>query len=312
MFGFFNRCSNFEGCYTLAEDDLKQYVQYSWRYIRVLNLNHCYWLNQKCLHVAIKKCRNLQQLHVIQCNLTTTVFVSLLADLSELRSLSFSTDSFVNIKKETFHPARETLKNLNSVCIYYSSRELAVMNYLGEQSTLLDFCENLEELVINSAEISIPELCRPIFSKPKKLETIKSMSLSSNIHAAANLLFYSTLAVLAHLQIPLEKLLMPNVNFVEFSQKPEYKDCLKNVSELRYLDISGSFQPVDGTILNITTARQLRYYNVSRTKITSQHLADVASNCRNLTSLNIFECSHAFFEVRNSDSANSFYVNFLK
>lgn len=294
---FVCRQSNFEGCYTIQDDDLKDYVQHSCSFIRVLNLNHCYWLTKKCLQSAIKKCANLQELHVIQCKLGVAALVSLLVDLTQLRSLSFSIDSFMNIKKEMFQPARETLKGLNAVCIYYSSRELAVMNFLGEQLTLLDYCESLTELAINSAEISIPELCRPVLSRPNRLDTIRSMSLSSNIHAAAHLLFYGTLSALANLEIHWETLLMPNVNFSEFSQKLEYKECLKHVDRLRFLDISGSFQPVDRKVLNILSAHQLRYYNVSMTKIRPQHLLDIASTCHQLTSLNIFECSHSVLEV---------------
>ena len=180
---------NLEGYYDLIDDTLKRFVQQTSHYITVLNLNHCYWLTQRCLQSTIKKCVNLKELHVIQCNLKIDLFVSILADLLLLESISFSINSFMNIKKEIFTSSSHILKQLKCLHIFYNSRELHVMTYIGEHETLLDYCENLEELAIDAAEMSIPELYRPVVSCPNKLLSFRGMRLSNNIHAGAQMLF---------------------------------------------------------------------------------------------------------------------------
>ena len=236
------------------------------------------------------------------------MFVSILADLLQLQSISFSINSFTNIKKEIFTSSSHILKQLKRLHIFYNSRELHVMSYIGEHETLLDYCENLEELTIDAAEMSIPELYRPVVSCPNKLLSFKGMRLSNNIHAGAQMLFYGTLVQLPNARIKWQTLLMPNVNFGEFTKKSEFLDCLKSVGHFRNLDISGSLEPLTSNSLSLADALELRYLNVARTLVSHQHLSIISSACRHLTSLNLFECDYIFYMV-SRDVPTSVVVN---
>ena len=160
--------------------------------------------------------------------------------MPNLRSLSYSISSFADIKKEVFTDAAEVLKNLTSLHIYFSSRDMSVMIYLGEHTTIVDYCDNLEELKISSAGMAIPELYRPIISNPQKHTKLKSMCITNNIHAGAQMFFYGTLSQLNNSEFHWRSFLIPNVNFTEFSKKEEFKNCLQNIENLEYLDVSGS------------------------------------------------------------------------
>jgi hypothetical protein len=217
-----------------------------------------------------------------------------------LRELSFSISSFANIKKDVFVPAKNTLQGIRKLGIYYTSREMALMNYFGEHATLLDCCDSLEELHIGSAGMAIPELYRPILKSPRQFKTLKIMTITSNIHAGAQMMFYGTLSQLPNATISWRTLLMPNVNLLEFVTKTEFKGCLGNMSSMQSLDVSGSKVtfPCDG--LDITTAIQLQYLNISMTSVTSAQLKIISSSCNKLQSLNLFGCAYVFQGVRHT------------
>ena len=236
----FFRHSSFESCYYVKEEDMKKYIEQRCRKIQSLNMNHCYWLNTRTVSWILGKCKELTELHILECQIKIRNLVVLVSSLSNLTHFSFSVQSFNDLKKEVFNPCAGVLRGLKRMHIYYSSRELSLMHYLGEHTTVLDHCDCLEELYIGSAGMAIPELYRPLVSKPKHFLKLRVMCITSNIHAGAQMLYYGTLSQLPNSNLKFKTLLMPNVNFPEFMRKAEYRDCLKHLEELEHLDIYGS------------------------------------------------------------------------
>ena len=234
---------------------------------------------------------------MIECKLKLDALVNLTANLSNLTALSFSISSFADIKKDVFAPAKDTLANIKRLHIYYSSCEISVLviSYLGEHTTLIDYCYSLEELRVSSAGMAMPELCRPIISKPENHPNIRSMCITSNIHAGAQMLFYGTLSQLPNAQLDWETLLLPNVNFPAFSKKAEFLHCLKNVKDLKNLDLSGSKVKFPADVLDVTVATHLQHLNCSMTLLEDVQLRYIAANCNQLTSINLFGCSKILY-----------------
>ena len=277
-------------------------------HITSLNLNHCYWLPQHTVQSAVNKCKNLQELHVIQCDLGVTNLVALVASLTQLVNLSFSISSFRDIVKDVFMAAERTLHGLRRLRVYYTNRELSVMNYIGEKPTLLDYCDGLEELEIGSAEISIPELYRPVVTHPRQHLNVRSMRLASTIHAGALMLFYGTLSQLPSSEIHWTSLLMPNVNLSEFVKKVEFQGCFRNIERLCEVDISGSFRNFSPEVLDLSVAHELRYLNVAHTALSGEHLYLIATHCHKLVGLNLSGCQNILTRV-SRDSWVIFNVN---
>ena len=241
---------------------------------------------------TVENCTNLRSLSVIECKLKMPAFVSLLTRLSQLVTLAFSVQSFNDLRKDVFTPCQNILKHLKSLHVFYNSREVAVMQYLGEHQTIFDHCDSLEHIHIGCAGMAIPELYRPIVTEPSKLTKLKSMCISSNIHSGAQMLFYGTLSQLPNHSINFETLLMPNVNFCEFMRKDEFKPCLQNISQLKHLDIYGTKVSFPLQFINaLVRASELEYLNLGSSCVTEAQLSLIASHCRKLTSLNLFNCS---------------------
>ena len=291
------RHSNFMESYCMKEAAVKQYIQSSREHIQCLNFNHCYWLPSRLLQWAMARCMQLTALHVIECKLRTETLVAILASHPNLTALSFSISSFNDITKDAFTNAREMLKNLKRLHVYYTSRELGLMSYVGEHSTLLDFCSSLEELVIGSAGMAIPELYRPIISNPQNHLSMKVLSITNNIHAGAQMLFYGTLSQLPNSHLTWQTLLMPNVNFLEFLRKSEFRTCLRNTQSLQHLDVSGSKVHFPSDQMDIGEARDLRFLSLRAMMIYSEQLLHIATSCTQLTTVNLFGCTHIFLSA---------------
>ena len=291
---YYFRHSNFVDSYCMKEAAVKQYVQSSREHIQCLNFNHCYWITSRLLQWAIARCTHLTALHIIECKLRTETLVAILSSRLNLTALSFSISSFNDITKDAFTNAREMLKNLKRLHVYYTSRELGLMSYVGEHSTLLDFCSSLEELVIGSAGMAIPELYRPIISNPQNHLSMKVMSITNNIHAGAQMLFYGTLSQLPNSHLTWQTLLMPNVNFLEFLRKSEFRACLRNTQSLQHLDVSGSKVHFPSDQIDIGEARDLRFLSLQAVMIHSEQLLHIATCCTRLTTVNLFGCSQVF------------------
>ncbi len=281
--------------YFVKEEEFMQFMKNVSYAVQHLDLSHAYWLPQRAIQKCVSHCcKKLQVLSVVECKLKITQLVSLLSSCTALRHLAFSLSSFTDIKKEVFQGAQKTLKLLQKLHLYYNSREMTLMNYFGEHATLLDFCEQLEQLIISSSGMAIPELYLPLVTQPQKHKHLKVMQITNNIHAGAQMLFYSTLSQLPNSDIAWQTLLMPNVNLTEFIKKPEFRACLANLSSLRDLDVSGSKVAFPNDALDMTTATELRHLCISKTTVNSEQLKMVASNCNKLTSVNLFGCSCIF------------------
>ena len=252
---------------------------------------------------SIENCVNLTSLSVLECKLKIPALVTLLTRLSQLVNLAFSVQSFNDLRKEVFQPCQDVLAHVKSLYLFYNSREISVMQYLGEHHTIFDHCESLEHIHIGCAGMAIPELYRPIVASPSAMTNLRSMCMSSNIHSGAQMLFYGTLSQLPNDNIKFETLLMPNVNFPEFMRKQEFKACLENIGQLRHLDIYGSkVSFADEFMQALQRARELRYLNLGVSRVTDEQLAHIASHCRQLTSVNLFNCSEVLqSKVQYSD-----------
>jgi hypothetical protein len=225
----------------MADDSVKELVRFVGGHVEILNLDHCYWLSGATIQWAVSHCPSLTELHLLECRIKIDKLVQLVASCSKnLCALSFSVQTFEDLKKDVFKGANETLKHLRQLKIYYSTTELTMMKYLGEHPTILDYCEHLEQLDIQSAGMSVPELYRPIITHPQNHLNLTYMAITSNIHAAAQMMFYGTLSQLPNAELKWTTLLMPNVNFLEFARKQEFRNCLKHIECLKNLDVSGS------------------------------------------------------------------------
>ncbi len=293
----FRRC-NFEGCYHVGEEDIRFFILNAAQNIESLNFNHCYWLPQRVIQWAINKCKNLKELHVIESKLRTDTLVNLVASIPSLRALSFSITSFADIKQDVFTPAKETLKTMERLHVYYTSTELTIMNYLGEHTTILDHCDSLKHLLIGSAGMAVPELYRPIITRPHSHCGLQVMTITNNIHAGAQMFFYGTLSQLPNADIHWRTLLMPNVNFCEFSKKPELLSCFSHIEELEDLDVSGSKVSFPNTVMKMEKAAKLRYLNLKGTLVTSKQLQYISTHCTLLTSVNLHGCTSALAQVK--------------
>ena len=302
------RHSVFAESYCMKETATRTYVSNSREHIKCLDFNHCYWVSSRLLQWVIARCTHLTALHIIECKLRTETLVSILASRPNLVALSFSISSFNDITKDAFANAKDMLKNLKRLHIYYTSRELGLMSYVGEHSTLIDYCSSLEELVIGSAGMAIPELYRPIISCPANHLGMRVMSITNNIHAGAQMLFYGTLSQLPNSDITWRTLLMPNVNFLEFLRKCEFRACLGNTQSLRHLDVSGSKVCFPSDLMDIGQARDLRFLSLQAMMVHSEKLLHIATSCTRLATVNLFGCTQIFMSsVRMDVRALSLY-----
>lgn len=258
--------------------------------------NHCHWFLARTIQWTIQSCKNLKELHVIECRLRTESLVGLIANLPKLIALSFSISTFADVKKDMFTPAEASLKNLSRLHLYYTSTELVLMRYHGESPTILDYCHNLEELVIDSAGMAVPELYLPIISNPSVYSKLTKLCLTPNIHAGAQMFFYGTLQQLPNASLQWHTLLMPNVNFCEFSRKKELMNCLKQIENLENLDLSCSRVDLPNALVDFARARKLKYLNLkSKYQLyTRAELKVILDNCTQLTSLNLAGCTWNF------------------
>lgn len=278
----------------MKEDEAKSLLQNAGQRVRILDLNHCYWFSSKFVQWALSKCRQLTELHVLECRLSVPALVTALAGLPGLTALSFSITSFSHIKRDEFCAAQKTLEGLQRLRVYYTSRELSIMSYLGEHATLLDFCRNLEALVVGSAGMAIPELYRPILGRPEDHDKLRVMAITSNIHAGAQMMFYGTLSQLPNADLHWQTLLMPNVNFAEFTKKAEFKDCLRHIEDLVDLDVSGSKVFFPNPAMDLSKAVRLQHLCLNMTLLRSQQLMYIGVNCLQLRSLSLYGCPAIF------------------
>ena len=278
--------------YSVSDDVFLAFIKRYKNKIRTLNLNHCYWLSPKTIRAAMEKCENLKALSLIECPIRLSAMLQLIEKHQpNLQHLAFSVRCLGDITKEICAPHQSVFKHLKSLAIHFNSRQLSnEIKVLGEQHTVLDFCHNLESIYVGSS-LGCLELCRPLLERPQDFKRLKHMCMSPNIHSSAQLFFYGTIGLLPNSDISYEKLAMPNVNFVEFMEKPSYKSCFKNVKSLRHLNISGSKIKFTEEILNtIETAEQLRYLNIASTNLGVEQLETIASSCRKLQALNLSGC----------------------
>ena len=281
-----------KGQYYLSEDDIKETIRDRGETIKSLNLNHCTWLSSRLVSWAISHCPNLQSLSVLECRIKVANLVQLVSRLPHLTSLAFSVRSFNDLKKDVFTPCRNVLKQLRTIYLYYSSRELSTMHYLGEHTTVFDYCDNLEHIYIGSAGMAIPELYRPLVTQPDRFTQLKSMCITSNIHAGAQMLYYGTLSQLPNANIKFQSLVMPNVNFSEFIKKPDFRACLKHLEHLKYLDVFGSKVTFPKDFMcDLVQASQLEYLNLGASRVSGEQLELIAENCPKLKMVNLFNCA---------------------
>lgn len=288
------RFTSFEGRYHVKEEDFKKYIKKSCRWIQSLDLNHCYWWPPKLINWAIGKCSDLRELHVIECRIKVSNLVALINGLPKLVKLSFSVESICDLKTSVFDPCSNVLKQVRSLYLYFSSRELSLLHFLGEQSTILDHCENLEEIFIGSAGMAIPELYRPLITHPQNFRHLKVMCITNNIHAAAQMLYYGTLSQIPNSNLRFKTLIMPNVNFPEFMQRPEYQNCLCHMENLHHLDIYGSKVTFPMDVIDIKAAVELRHISLGASRISGTQVKHIATHCEKLTSINLFNCDNLF------------------
>lgn len=286
-----------EGCYFVRDSDLKIFLRRSHQNILILNLNHCYWLSSKILQWTVHKCQNLRELHILECRLRVESVVSLLRECHSLQALSFSIGSFSDIKLEHFTSAKATLNKLKRLSICYTSRSVIPgrLMYVGEHNTLLDLCSSLLELHILASGRPVFEIYRPIISQPSMYASLKIMTLTDYIHAGAQMIFYGSLSQIDNNYRLWHALLMPNLNFAEFQQKSEFADCLRNVGELRQIDLSGSRDVTfPNSSIDLSAAVMLTYLNIASSSVDSLGLTYIADCCPKIVSLNLFECPNIF------------------
>jgi hypothetical protein len=281
-----------EGCYSVTESYLQKHIQASGQHIRVLNLNHCYWISAPVIKRILDRCRNLNELNVIQCRLSVRCLASAIATMSQLTVLSFSITAYSDILKSVFSTAEGTLCTLRHLHLYYVASEQRFIQYVGEQATLLDYCLSLERLSIDSSEASVPELFRPVLEDAKRHVSLTSMRLSNAHNTGALMLFYGILTQLSANKVEWHSLLLPNVNAVEFVRQPELNSCFSYVEQLRELDICGSKVPF--TLLDFSRTPSLLYLNVAGRILSWEQFNNICLFCRQLVSLNVHGCPDIF------------------
>jgi F-box/LRR-repeat protein 18 C-terminal len=291
LFMFF-RYTCVEGCYHVTELGLKKHIQACCQHITVFNLNHCYWISAKVIKNVISKCQNLSELHVIQCRLSACSLSRVIATMRHLTALSFSVSTYTDISRSVFATAEATLRSLGCLNLYYATSEQRVIQYVGEQATFLDFCISLETLTIDSSEVLLPELFRPVLHGANMRLCLTAMQLDNAQHAGALMLFYGVLTQLPTDKIKWRSLLLPDINIQEFVRQPELIGCFNNVEHLRELDMSGSKLPF--TQLDFSLARNLLYLNVAGRILSREQLNHISFHCHQLISLNIYGCPNIF------------------
>ena len=296
----FCRLCVLEGCYYVNDIELRYLVQ-NHQNIKKLNVNHCYWLSPKILQWTVHRCKNLHELHLLECRLRIETVISLISSCRMLKSLSFSVGSFADMKLEIFLSAKETLSLLKSLTVCYTSKQSGPnsLMYTGEHHTMLDLCTSLYELHILASGRPVYEIYRPIIAKPDGYANLCIMTITDYVHSGAQMLFYGSLSQIHNDGRPWTCLLMPNLNFKEFQAKSEFAHCLSNVENLQQLDVSGSRDVVfPNHVIDLSLAHRLSYLNVASTSVDSAGLFYVSEYCTNLVSLNLFGCSKIFQMVK--------------
>ena len=155
--------------YYVSDDDLKTYIEEHSYGIKTLNFNHCYWLLPRTIYSAMRMCRNLESLSVIECSIRLSEMLDIiLKHLPNLKHLAFSVRSISDIRMEILQPHRNVFKHLKSVAIYFKSRQSSNYNVVlhGEEHSLFDLCDELESIYVGSL-LEIKDLCRPIIARPE-------------------------------------------------------------------------------------------------------------------------------------------------
>ncbi|GAB6030683.1 hypothetical protein CHUAL_007537 [Chamberlinius hualienensis] len=145
---------NFCGCYALRDDSLLSLTNSGIirENLSHLNLNHCYWIHDTTLLVLVNQLYSLQELHLIECKVTTNLIESILEkDFSSL-SISWSDEwdktlRFVyrrdqRIKSAPCPPILNYLKHL----IIFIPRCVGQHFFLDISQFILEHCAELQTL----------------------------------------------------------------------------------------------------------------------------------------------------------------------
>ncbi|XP_064614260.1 F-box/LRR-repeat protein 18-like [Liolophura sinensis] len=294
----------FEASYQLSDEILTGYLSAASTRIENLNCNHCYWLSGQVLQSTLRQCKNLHTLSVIDCNLTPKRLCGVVARLEKLERLSFSVVAIRDFCVEfaTSPGAQERFRQLKELVIHFKRGWRGVQDFtisinVVQQTTFLEFCENLEKLSVIGAPNSFPkDLLRPQIENFYCLRKLKEVGINDKVDPAARLFFFGILGQLRDHDISFKTVLIPAANFAQLQNRAEFRNCFRYSSELCYLNLSriqADIMSVTSPVPSISQGPRLLYLNISDNyKADSSQLKTIAECCPNLISLNLQNCPY--------------------
>lgn len=233
-----------------------------------MNLNTCYWLRPSGLDV-ISKCINVSSLHLIQVRVSFKNLCSIMSNLHNLTSLSFSISDIRDLHPElSASPgAQECLARLLSLSLHfrhqlvYSNRP--VINFCSGP-TLFEYCRSLEEFHVYgfpSNARGIPKyIFQPQILKPENLKNVKVMTLNDAMDPAARMFFFGTLLAVCKLSVKFKTLLQPSGNVDQLWTMDGYATCLQNMEDLVHFDPSRTTFQIPSKVLNFESTHNLQVH----------------------------------------------------
>ena len=234
----------------MRDRELGDYLRHGSEVIEVLNLNYCHWFTSSLLSMSISRCKKIQELYLLDCRVTAKGLSRILCSLTSLRTLVISVTNLLDFSNEiNCNPSvQASLQNLKHFGLHirdsYSTNEAKqVQFHLSQQTTIIEYCPNLETFYVigqpGSCQRLSKQLIHPLIVKRENMRKLKTMSINVTNDPTARLYFFGILVVAFEVGIHFKNLSVSGLDLKQAVKKSYFLRSLKeSCPSLNNLDLS--------------------------------------------------------------------------
>ncbi|GAB6030682.1 hypothetical protein CHUAL_007536 [Chamberlinius hualienensis] len=311
---------NFSKCYNLKHDSLMHFFNFCQKVKKrlCLNFNYCYWLGPNVFEAAIK-IENLQELHIIDCKLSSGIVGTILDSKLKALSISWSWNWLINVKSRHHRSLEKLLSysklflSLEHLVVYMPDGPVgpgaSTFDLLIDLRTyILEYCCELESLkVFKLNELNLrrgtsdPPFCYDELPDQPLLPKLKTLIL--DLPCENRLLEFVT-RIMKHRTTRLndvyfgkaaysvfERFRNTAINICSLLSSEEIKTISFDHYSPQTFKLFDGFKKDESFIWHNTMKPKCSTVSLKYIKFNDNQLFEmVAKNCPNMTTLNLNRC----------------------